>query len=79
MNTEPEEQKKTDVTILQTPTRHKRMAYKAVLESNIDTQPEHESQETLPETTVEPLEENKDDTVKETEIDENATETEEEK
>ena len=58
--TESEEQKNTesiDTNLLITPTRHKRVSYKAVLETNIDTNPiqerqsnigtqsEHESQE----------------------------------
>jgi predicted transcriptional regulator len=93
-NTESEEQKTTepiDTNSLVTPTRHKRVSYKAVLETNVDTlqvqerqsnisiQSEHESQGTSTETVIETAitDENVND--KDIEGDGNTTETENEK
>ena len=92
--TESEEQKNTesiDTNVLITPTRHKRVSYKAVLETTIDTNPtqerqnnvgtqsEHESQNTSVETVADTTETNDEHKSEEMEIDDNTTETENDK
>ena len=92
--TEPEEQKISepiDMNLLVTPNRPKRVSYKTVLEttidtnltqesqSNIGTQSEHESQNTSVETVVDTTETKDEDKPKDMDIDDNTTETENEK
>ena len=92
--TEPEEQKISepiDMNLLVTPNRQKRVSYKTVLEttidtnltqdsqSNIGTQSEHESQNTSVETVEDTTETKDEDKPKDMDIDDNKTETENEK